>query len=81
VTSKSKKRIALINARKEAGLTQQGLADMVGIDRGFLSNIERGNYSPSLQVAYSIARALNTTIESLFFNGNVRKTGNKKKTA
>jgi putative transcriptional regulator len=75
--TKVKPRTALIKARKKAGITQKELADKVGIDRAFYSNIERGKYAPSLNVAYEIAKVLGSTIESLFFNNYVRKTNKK----
>ncbi|TPG86838.1 XRE family transcriptional regulator [Brevibacillus laterosporus] len=74
-------RTVLIDLRKSKGFTQQALADLVGIDRGFLSNIERGKYSPSLEVAYKIANALDTHIEEIFFGSKVRKTNKQKRSA
>ncbi len=63
----------LIMARKEAGLTQDELAEKVQISRAMLSNIERGYTLPSLPVAYRIAKVLNCSIEYLFFNENAHK--------
>lgn len=71
---KTKPRLAMVKARKEKGMTQQELADIVGINRAFLSNIERGKYAPSLKVARDIAHVLEEEMESLFFDSNVRKT-------
>lgn len=66
------KRYELIKARKEKGLTQQELAEKVGISRAFLANIERGEHAPSLKVACDIAAVLGKPVEELFFEGDVR---------
>ncbi|AGR47486.1 helix-turn-helix transcriptional regulator [Brevibacillus laterosporus] len=79
--TKTKPRTSLIALRKSKGFTQQALADLVGINRCFLSNIERGKYSPSLEVAYKIANALDTHIEEIFFGNEVRKTNKRKRSA
>jgi putative transcriptional regulator len=76
-----KVRMTLRQARKNAGMTQEELAELVGIDRAFYSNIERGKHTPSLSVAYKIARVLKSSIETLFFKDDVRKTNKKKNPA
>ena len=48
-------------------MTQQQLADKVGVTRQTIVAIEKGNYSPSLELAFRIASAFNTTIEEVFF--------------
>ena len=47
-------------------LSQQQLADMVGISRQTIVAIERGNYSPSVKLALVLALRLETTVEELF---------------
>lgn len=69
--------VNLIAARKVKGWTQEELAKRAKLSRSMLSNIERGEYSPSLAVAYRIAKALGATIEQLFFKFNARKTSEK----
>lgn len=59
-------RHALIDARKSKQMTQQELADMIGITRSFLANLERGKYAPSLKVAFDLARVLERKVEQLF---------------
>lgn len=71
---KNKARTALIKARKDKGMTQQEVADTVGINRAFLANIERGEHTPSLEVARKIALVLESDMETLFFKSDVRKT-------
>jgi putative transcriptional regulator len=68
------RREALIAARNELGLTQQELADIVGISRAYLANIENGNYMPSLMVALRIAKAVKKDVEEVFNDCYVRKT-------
>jgi DNA-binding XRE family transcriptional regulator len=57
-------RIKELRARYD--LTQDDLANMVGITRQTLLNLEKGRYNPSLILAYKIARALKSNIEEVF---------------
>jgi transcriptional regulator with XRE-family HTH domain len=41
--------------REDEGLSQQELADTAGIDRSYLSDLERGLNFPSLNIVYSLA--------------------------
>lgn len=47
-------------------MTQQHLAERVGVTRQTINAIEAGKYSPSLEVAFRIAVALEVTIEQVF---------------
>ncbi|RLL45465.1 transcriptional regulator [Oceanobacillus piezotolerans] len=47
-------------------MTQQQLADRVGVTRQTIVSIEKGNYSPSLELAFRIARLFDLTIEEVF---------------
>jgi putative transcriptional regulator len=47
-------------------MTQQQLADKVGVSRQTIVAIEKGNYSPSLELAFRIARLFHTTVEEVF---------------
>jgi putative transcriptional regulator len=47
-------------------MTQQQLADKVGVTRQTILAIEAGKYAPSLPLAFRIARAFNTTVEDVF---------------
>jgi putative transcriptional regulator len=47
-------------------MTQQALADAVGVSRQTIIAIESGRYSPSLEVALKIARAFALPVESVF---------------
>ena len=51
--------------RTAAGLTQQQLADRVHVSARTIISIEKEQYSPSLMLAYRIARVFHTTVEEL----------------
>ena len=47
-------------------MSQQELADLVGVSRQTIVQLERNRYNPSLLLAYSIARVFDVTVEDLF---------------
>jgi putative transcriptional regulator len=47
-------------------LTQQQLADLINVSRQTVVAIEKGKYSPSLEVAFKIAEVFNVTISDVF---------------
>jgi DNA-binding XRE family transcriptional regulator len=53
--------------RLAKGITRQELADAVGVHYQTVGYIERGEYSPSLVLAFQIARALETPVEEIYF--------------
>ena len=52
--------------RAERGLSQQKLAEAVGVSRQTINAIETGRYMPSLPLAFALARFFETSIEGLF---------------
>lgn len=60
------KREQLIKTRKEFGMTQTDMANVVGVHRSYYGLIENGNRNPTLRIAAKIAEALNSDIEYLF---------------
>ena len=65
--SKSEMQNQVRRLRFEHGeLTQQQLADKVGVTRQTIIAIEAGNYAPSLPLAFRIARAFGVSIEQVF---------------
>lgn len=50
----------LKRTRKEAGLTQEALADASGIGWRFLQEIEAGDKQPTISTVFKLAKALNT---------------------
>lgn len=62
--------MALENRIKEMrvknNITQEELADAVHVSRQTIIAIEKGNYTPSLQLAFNLAAFFNVPIEKLF---------------
>ncbi|MEH7885363.1 helix-turn-helix transcriptional regulator [Bacillus sp. JJ1609] len=54
-------------ARITANLTQQELADLVGITRQTISLIEKGKYNPSLKLCLQICYVVNESLNELFW--------------
>lgn len=50
-------------------MTQQQLADKVGVTRQTIVALEKGNYSPSLELAFRIAHAFGLPLEDVFYYG------------
>ena len=57
------------------GLTQEGLADRVGVTRQTIISIERGSYNPSVGLALQLAKALGVPVEALFEIGSEEDHG------
>ncbi len=57
----------LKETRTEKGLSQQELADMVGVSRNTISSLETGQYEPSAKLAYVLCIALEMNFEELFY--------------
>ncbi len=53
--------------RARLGLTQDDLANMVDVRRETIVHLEKGKYNPSLKLAFDIAKALETTVDELFY--------------
>jgi putative transcriptional regulator len=56
----------LREVRTERGLTQEQLADHIGVTRKTINTVERGVFLPSTVLALKLARALDTSVEQLF---------------
>ncbi len=54
-------------ARIECDLTQEQLADKVGVARQTIGLIEAGNYNPSISLCIDICKALNKSLDELFW--------------
>jgi transcriptional regulator with XRE-family HTH domain len=52
-------------ARKDAQLTQEQVAHAAGLDRTFISLIERGERQPTVRVVFKLAYAVSTTASNL----------------
>lgn len=61
------KNLRLKSARAEKDLSQQQLADIVGVSRQTISAIEKGNYNPTVNLCIAICQALDKTLNDLFW--------------
>ena len=52
--------------RAKRNLTQEKLAEMVGVRRETIIFLEQEKYNPSLKLAHNVAKALGTTIDEIF---------------
>lgn len=57
----------LKQARSEKGLSQQQLADMVGVSRNTISSIETGQFNPTAKLALILCIALDRKFEEMFY--------------
>ncbi len=55
--------------RGERGLSQDGLARLVGVSRNTISSIETGQFSPTAKLALILCIALDVKFEDLFYFG------------
>ena len=61
------KNLRLKFARAALDMSQQQLADAVGISRQTINAIEKGNYNPTIKLCLAICRALGKTLDELFW--------------
>ena len=61
------KNLRLKAARAGLDLSQQELADRVGVSRQTISAIEKGDYNPTINLCIAICKALGRTLDELFW--------------
>ena len=66
MAKESKIKTNLNEVREAYGMTQQDLADQVGIRRETIVHLENNRYNPSLEMALKIAQVFNKQVEELF---------------
>jgi putative transcriptional regulator len=55
-------------------MTQQQLADLIGVTRQTVNAIEAGKYSPSLEVAFRIAAVFSVPLDAVFqYHGKIKR--------
>ena len=64
------KNLKLKAARAGHDLSQQELAELVGVSRQTINAIEKGEYNPTIKLCRAICRALGTTLNDLFWEEN-----------
>ena len=67
------KNLKLKSARAAKDLSQQQLADMVGVSRQTINAIEKGDYNPTIRLCLSICYALDKSLDELFWEENAEK--------
>ncbi len=53
--------------RSRAGITQEDLAEVIGVTRQTIIAIEKGNYTPSVILALKIAKYFKKSLEEIFY--------------
>lgn len=61
------KNLRLKSARAAMDLSQQQLAEKVGVSRQTISAIEKGDYNPTVNLCIAICKALGKTLDELFW--------------
>ena len=61
------KNLKLKAARAEKDLTQSALAEAAGVSRQTINAIEKGDYNPTIRLCIAICKALNRTLDELFW--------------
>ena len=61
------KNLKLKSARAAKDLSQQQLADAVGVSRQTINAIEQGDYNPTIRLCLAICRVLDRTLDDLFW--------------
>ena len=64
------KNLKLKSARAGKDLSQQALAEMVGVSRQTINAIEKGDYNPTIKLCIDICKALDKTLDDLFWDGD-----------
>ena len=59
---------AMKDARLAAELSQQELADKVGVSRQTINAIEKGDYNPTIRLCIRICKVLGLTLNDLFWD-------------
>ena len=61
------KNLKMKSARAAKDLSQQQLADLVGVSRQTINAIEKGDYNPTIRLCIAICKALDKTLDDLFW--------------
>ena len=61
------KNLRIKAARAAKDLSQQALAEKVGVTRQTINGIEKGDYNPTIKLCLSICRTLDKTLDDLFW--------------
>ena len=67
------KNLKLKSARAAKDLSQQQLAEIIGVSRQTINAIEKGDYNPTIRLCLSICYALDKSLDELFWDENIEK--------
>lgn len=62
------KNLRLKSARAAKDMSQQALADAVGVSRQTINAIEKGDYNPTIHLCIDICKTLDKTLDELFWD-------------
>lgn len=62
------KNLRLKSARAALDLSQQELANRVGVSRQTINSIEKGDYNPTIKLCIQICKVLGKTLDELFWD-------------
>lgn len=62
------KNLKLKSARAAKDMSQQALADAVGVSRQTINAIEKGDYNPTIRLCIDICKVLDKTLDELFWD-------------
>ena len=66
------KNLRLKAARAAKDLSQQALAEKVGVSRQTINAIEKGDYNPTIRLCIAICRELDKTLDEIFWEEDVK---------
>ena len=69
------KNLKMKSARALNDYSQQQLADKVGVSRQTINAIEKGDYNPTIKLCISICKALDRTLDELFWEDDNETSG------
>lgn len=69
------KNLKMKSARALKDYSQQQLADKVGVSRQTINAIEKGDYNPTIKLCISICKALDRTLDELFWEDGNETSG------
>lgn len=64
------KNLKLKSARAAMDMSQQALAEAVGVSRQTINAIEKGDYNPTLNLCIDICKALGKTLDEIFWSND-----------
>jgi putative transcriptional regulator len=67
------KNLRLKSARAAKDMSQKDVAEVVNVTRQTINAIESGGYNPSIQLCIAICKALNKTLDQIFWEDDINE--------